>query len=336
MDKILKQGKIKSKSFKYKNEAVPVSVEYIEYEPSKLTLDDGITINSSCLNCYNLNCLTFENDGIVMEELSSSQTNLLCPTEAIFLNESGEVEISNEDCIGCGLCVVSCPVGAIYVGEKDIAVINRQNQTMEISEEPFHLEKYNKIKYSQAIQENEKKLRKIIKLINDLSTRTSVLNRLVCKSLQLTGLNTNITRQGDVNLRMDAISIDSDGCYILVEIEHTANLDSPRDILDDFAVFCSRYDVDKNKTSGLIVLTELPNKRTEYWELITDIEKIVKVKIATLPLSALLASVWSKSQLNLSDFYLGNNNTSARNAISKILGRSIKIPDKNDLIEASK
>lgn len=336
MDSILKQGKIKSKSFKYKNEAVPVSVRYMDQGPSKLTLNEGFTINSSCLNCYDLSCLTLKNDSIVMKELSISQTDILCPTEAIFLNESGEVKINDKDCIGCGLCVVSCPIGAIYIGNDDTAVINRQNQNMEIANEPFQLENCDIASSSPMIQENEKRLRKIINLIDGLLTRTSVLNRLVCKSLQLTGLNTNLTRQGDVNLRMDAVSADKDGYYILLEIEHTANLDSPRDILDDFAVFCSRYDIDKNKASGVIVLTELPNKRTEYWELITDIEAVVKVKIATLPLSALLALVWSRSQLNLNDFYLGKYNTSARTAISKILGRSIKIPDKNNLIEASK
>jgi len=335
MDNILKQRKVKSRSLKYKNGAIPVSVQHMGQEPSKLTLNEGTTINSSCLNCYNLSCLTLKSDSIVMDELSSSQTNILCPTDAIVLNESGDVEINNKNCIGCGLCVVSCPIGAIYIGKDDVAVINRKNQHLEITNEPFHLESHAIESSSPVIQENEHKFRRIINLIDGLLTRTSVLNRLVCKSLQLTGLNTNLTRQGDVNLRMDAISV-YNGDYILVEIEHMANLDSPRDILDDFAVFCSRYNKDKNKTSGVIVLTELPNKRTEYWELITDIEKVVKVKIATLPLSALLASVWSRSQLNLNDFYLGNNNTSARNAISKILGRSIRIPDKNNLIEASK
>ncbi|GAW87646.1 conserved hypothetical protein [Bathymodiolus platifrons methanotrophic gill symbiont] len=334
MDNILKQGKIKSKSFKYKNEAIPVIVQYMDQEPSKLTLSDESTINSSCLNCYDLNCLTLENNSIVMDELSSSQTNILCPTEAIFLNESGEVEINVQDCIGCGLCVVSCPVGAIYIGKEDVAIINRKNQSMEFSDEPFQVKCI--VKSSPAIQENEKKLRKIIKLINELPDRTSVLNKLVCKSLQLTGLDTNLTRQGDVNLRMDAVSIDINNNHILVEIEHTANLDSPRDILDDVAVFCSRYDIDKSKASGLIVLTELPNKRTEYWELITDIEKVVKVKIATLPLSSLLALTWSGSLLCLTDFYLGNNNTSARNATYKLLLRSINIPNKNSLIEAAK
>ncbi|TXL02827.1 hypothetical protein BMR07_16855, partial [Methylococcaceae bacterium CS1] len=288
MDNILKQGKIKSKSLKYKNGAIPVSVQHMDQEPSKLTLNEGSTINSSCLNCYDLSCLTLKNDSVVMDELSSSQTNNLCPTEAILLNESGEVGINEKNCIGCGLCVVSCPIGAIYIGKDDMAVVNRKNQNLEITNEPFHLESCDIASSSPAIQENEKRLRKIINLIDGLLTRTSVLNRLVCKSLQLTGLNTNLTRQGDVNLRMDAVSIYNDD-YILVEIEHTADLDSPRDILDDFAVFCSRYDIDKNKTSGLIVLTELPNKRTEYWELITDIEAVVKVKIATLPLSALLA-----------------------------------------------
>ena len=44
----------------------------------------------------------------------------MCPTEAIRRDESlGAVVISEEKCTGCRLCVMACPIEAIYFDEID-------------------------------------------------------------------------------------------------------------------------------------------------------------------------------------------------------------------------
>ena len=149
------------------------------------------------------------------------------------------------------------------------------------------------------------------------------------------GLSTYLTRQGDVNLRMDGLG-KSDESYLVIEIELNADLDAPRDILDDVAVFSSRYNIPKESIYGLIVLAELPNKRTEYWELIRDIEKVVDLKIFNVPLAALLTLFWSEKPLNYKDYKLNNNQTSARPALEVSLERKANLSVPSSLIEAAK
>jgi len=36
----------------------------------------------------------------------------VCPTDALY-RENGVVQLSREKCIGCGLCIVACPFGAV-------------------------------------------------------------------------------------------------------------------------------------------------------------------------------------------------------------------------------
>jgi Fe-S-cluster-containing hydrogenase component 2 len=75
----------KTKSFKLINSCIKLfifdnSASYIPY---------------ACLNCKELWCKTY------------------CPVDAIKVNKN-YILIKNEICIGCGLCVLVCPYGAIF------------------------------------------------------------------------------------------------------------------------------------------------------------------------------------------------------------------------------
>ena len=184
-------------------------------------------------------------------------------------------------------------------------------------------------------EETEALILDIIRQVKALGNASFAMNRLVAKLLSDLGISTYLTRQGDVNLRMDAVGADNELFYV-VETEFLASLDSPRDILDDVAVFCSRYDISKTKVIGIIVMCEFPNKRSEFWELINDIKKVVGLKIATIPLAALLTLYWNSADLVIADYFLDHKSMSARSAINEALGREINLPAKSNLIEAAK
>lgn len=335
MGKVLKQQKTNIQCYKYKNDAIPVFVEYQENKPALIGLSDMSIIESVCINCKQISCINLAQTTLVIPELSNSQVLKICPTDSIQINEIGKINIDSEHCIGCGLCVVACPVGAIYLNVDKVADINHLDHDLVNLENPIDLVKFSIENKNLAIRETEELFRNIIDKIDAMKLKTSTLNNLICNALSQAGVDTNLTRQGDINLRMDAIAKIQNN-FILIEAELYADLDAPRDILDDIAVFCSRRGVDKSLVSGMIVLAEHPNKRTEFWELLFDIYKVLEVNISIISLAALLTTVWSKSEIDLSLFNLDKNNMSARKSIRKVIGRDINLPHPCNLIEAAK
>ncbi|MDP2716485.1 4Fe-4S binding protein [Rheinheimera sp.] len=328
--------RIKNKTaYSYLDDSQRIDVLYVAGQPATLSFESGAVIKSSCINCFEESCLKIKVGENVWDDLRMSQTDVLCPTDAVFKDDDGNVSIDSDKCIGCGLCIAVCPVGAIHFNNQSKAVIHRDLSNLKRTDTPVVLNSLNISHSNQPIIESEPLIRGVLVNINMLDSRTATINRLVCKALQVTGIDTFLTRQGDVNMRMDGISAYGD-FHILVEVETVANLDSPRDILDDVAVFCSRNNVDKSKVKGMIVLPELPNKRTEFWELISDIKNVVDLDIMIVPLTALLSVAWNKTAMDVLLFNLSKDNTSAREGITILLGREPNLASPCNLVEAAK
>jgi ferredoxin len=68
----------------------------------------------------------------------------VCPTKAITWNESKKtLEIDDSKCINCGLCVKSCPVGAIKVATgKDLENIKQEYEKDERRTSDLFIERY--------------------------------------------------------------------------------------------------------------------------------------------------------------------------------------------------
>ena len=55
-----------------------------------------------------------------------------------------------------------------------------------------------------------------------------------------------------------------------------------RRILDDLSVLVSRYSIEKRKILPLSVINGFPNKRTDYYSVIEDIQKVLNIKVSSL------------------------------------------------------
>jgi ferredoxin len=335
MSKILKQNAIDVSHYKYSNDLIPVSVKYNQHKPAKLIFEDFSEQDSVCIHCNEFSCIKNDNELDSFLDLKNSQNYNICPTDAIKMSYSGIIEVDNEACIGCGLCVTSCPVGAIYLNKNHVAVINYDSDEIHYTNSSISFKNQNIQYENEVIRESEEHLSHIIKRINDMDFKITTINSLVFTGLNKLNLPTYLTRVGDVNTRMDAVGLYDDK-NVVIEIELSANLDSPRDVLDDVAVFCSRNSVDKNNVSGAIVLPEFPNKRTEFWELISDIKDVVDVDISVIPLTAILLFLWHRKDIKLEDFLLGREKTSTRDVINSTLRRDVNLDFPSNLIEAAK
>lgn len=120
-------------------------------------------------------------------------------------------------------------------------------------------------------------------------------------------------RKGDNSERFDAL-IDFGDYKSVVEIEipSTEILDAPRNILDDYAVLKCRKKEKDSDIVPLVICWDLPNKRTDYWNVITDIYTILGIKIKTISILALALHYWTETPLDLrgDDYYLDHSNSS--------------------------
>jgi carbon-monoxide dehydrogenase iron sulfur subunit len=54
---------------------------------------------------------------VICQHCASAPCKEVCPVEAITHKEDGTVYLDEEKCIGCGLCAIACPFGAISMSD---------------------------------------------------------------------------------------------------------------------------------------------------------------------------------------------------------------------------
>nr|DAE58939.1 MAG TPA: hypothetical protein [Caudoviricetes sp.] len=132
-------------------------------------------------------------------------------------------------------------------------------------------------------------------------------NELIRILFEGLGKKVYFPRKGDNSERFDAI-VDFDNYKSVVEIEipSTEILDAPRNLLDDYAVQKQRKKEKDKPIVPLVICWDLPNKRTDYWNVIKDINSILKIKIKTISILALALHYWTETPLDLEsdDYYL--------------------------------
>lgn len=132
-------------------------------------------------------------------------------------------------------------------------------------------------------------------------------NELIRILFEGLGKKVYFPRKGDNSERFDAI-VDFDDYKSVVEIEipSTEILDAPRNLLDDYAVQKQRKKEKDKPIVPLVICWDLPNKRTDYWNVIKDINSILKIKIKTISILALALHYWTETPLDLEsdDYYL--------------------------------
>lgn len=291
-------------------------IERIYLTPKKETLlecDSGEKIVSKCLNCKNKRCMYYENSEINSEEVQIPQNILkdVCPNNAIY-EKNNEIFINEEKCIGCGLCASRCEIGAIFIDGSAKISKGVTEDRLDIS---------NAIKIGNILEDEEKQLG----IVYNKLKKNNINSNIFARNLLIQcGMNTYLSRKGDVSLRMDGI-IYQDNSFGVLEVEFGNEvLDCPRDILDDIAILCSRYNYKKEKIYPLIISLSLPNNRTDYWHVINDIKNVLNIKIHTITIGALLIIMWNNRKLDIEQMpFLDSENILLKNNVEAIINKEI-------------
>lgn len=322
---------------------IPVALHFVPGKPSVVTFQSGVRTAGSCLRCHDAPCMFYQNDEVKtsnMPDFPADRSLEVCASGALLrANGVGAPEVNATDCIGCGVCVERCSVGAIHL--EPYAVITDNVNTAFIETVENHeadmrqtralfdvlLPTGHLLNESDEIIDN-------MKLRLDQTTRRigdKFPNHLARNLFLTTGIGAAMRRRGDNAVRMDLILGLPGTAWGVAEVEFggDAVLDSPRDILDDVAVLVSRRGWRMSEITALIVSDVLPNKRSEYWEIIQDIHSVLNIKVGTVTILALMLLVWNRKLLTLTPsnlFYVDKNTGSYRtNVLEPMLGRALNL-----------
>lgn len=313
--------------------------------PSMTTFSDNSKAVGSCLHCPDAPCMEYREEELVVRgfpQFPADAANQVCPTSALeWPIGSSAPSVNPAACISCGLCVSRCPVAAISLNGEGIAVVNDQpNEHFLSAGEPVSQEVVDKItkrfnnvsKVGRIFHENDQHLKAVFLKLERLGkTLGPQFPNLLSRNLLLeVGIGSAIRRRGDTNIRMDMVLGPPGVVHGVAEVEFGFGgiLDAPRNLLDNVAVLCSRYGFEKKQLVAMLVASELPNQRSEYWQLVRDIAEVLGVRIGSITWGALILIVWEGAKLTIrpeNEFYTDISSYSIREAVEKVLGRRLTV-----------
>jgi len=269
--------------------------------PTAITLADGRIGAGTCIGCGSAPCMKkHEHELTLFGTLNAfpGDPNLdVCPTRAIRWDDDNAVAIvAAEDCIGCGLCISRCPYGAISMANGLTACVETNDPDGLIVGGHFEGE-HSHPQYSGRIAKLDapaaSNLLNTVAALDD--TRTTLLVRNLLNEI---GLSIRTRRRGDTNMRIDAVGFSRDKRPFIAEIEMTTGvLESPRALLEDVAVLHSRYGYGVKDIDLVSVILAFPNVRSEYYQVIRDIEKVLGLRCHTITIGVIVAMLWNGVRL---------------------------------------
>lgn len=271
-------------------------IAFTPSEGAEITFADGSAGRAVCLGCHDAPCMGLEAQPSLDGELGtfpSDPSHDVCPTDAINWDAAGEMPtIEPESCVGCGLCAVRCPYGAISLSPDGIAVVETNDLdgiTAQVEEDATpHVMTVRQGALGSVTERFVRELPAVVENLTDTQT-----TRLVRNMLAMCGVVAYMRRKGDTNIRMDGLLRFDSGQIGVVELETGSEvLESPRTLLEDIAVLHNRFGMDVADIVPVSMIGRLPTVRTEYYRVIDDIKKVLNIKCRTLTLGALCMLMW--------------------------------------------
>lgn len=337
MSSTLKQYPRKYPPLQFRPDIKPVEARYsaVPTGQAAIVLSNGNESPASCIRCPDSPCIRRSPVNSLSDFGSlfpADQNQLVCPVDAIHWPlDSSAPEINDEKCISCGICIVSCPVSAIFFTDSELP---------RVAEEPSdYLIEGNASKADRSVKNVGQIYPNLSQLLTSVykgihqnrryggANFPNILTRNLLTSL---GINAMTRRQGDTNIRMD-ILLDDTKLIGVAEVEFDDDvLNSPRNLLDNIAVLSARYEVAKESIVPAVFTLSLPNVRSEYWQVLADINNVLGIKISTMSIGVLVLLLARNAKISISDlaeYYIDSDHRSLRAAASQSIGMEIDFPD---------
>ena len=280
-------------------------VQKVVFDPTGRTcvvLHDNRTGKGSCLGCGHAPCMEKHPSELslpgALEDYPGDPSLDVCPSRAIEWDGPNIVAtILSSDCIGCGLCISRCPYGAISLDSGATANVATDDPDSLLKLAAFSGEHASPIRSGLIAPLDAPAaaaMRESVGILSD--TRAALLIRNLLNEI---GMNARVRRRGDTNMRIDAVGYSRSERPFVAEIELSgAVIESPRALLEDVAILHARYGYAVADIDPVSVILSLPNLRSEYYQVIRDIESVLGLRCRTITVGALVALLWTNSRLD--------------------------------------
>ncbi len=277
----------------------------VHYKPGERTvvmLADGRAGAGTCLGCGSAPCMEKDDSELTLfgalDAFPGDPSRDVCPTKAIrWDGENSGAFVVVDDCIGCGLCISRCPYGAINLADGLTATVETADPHRLVVAGPMKGEHPEVKRSGQIATLDAPAATNLPTTVEALDDARATL--LVRNLLNEVGLNARTRRRGDTNMRIDAVGFSRSERPFVAEIETSAGvLESPRALLEDVAVLHSRYGYAVDAIDPVSIILSFPNVRSEYYQVIRDIKKVLGLRCRTITVGALVALLWNCVRLD--------------------------------------
>lgn len=301
-DFVVHKGRRTGGTFARHYGAEVADVHFEHEERTAVWLSDERAGAGSCLGCGSAPCMEKDASELALpgalDSFPGDPSLDVCPTRAISWDRAQAVAVvAKDDCIGCGLCIARCPYGAISLIDGQAAHVETSDPDKLIVVGPAEGEHPQPKRSGQIATLDAPAAAQIPATVGALEDARTTL--LVRNLLNEVGLNARTRRRGDTNIRIDAVGYSRSERAFVAEIETgVAVLESPRALLEDVAVLHSRYGYAVEGIDPVSVILSFPNVRSEYYQVIRDIEKVLGLRCRTVTIGALIALLWNSAKLD--------------------------------------
>jgi Fe-S-cluster-containing hydrogenase component 2 len=292
------------------SQGIPTKLLNVE---SKFEVSVGNT-QSPCWKCDDSPCIKLTMSASPLKMItkgSHSPDDSICPTKSITRNLNSEFEVDERTCVGCGLCVLACPVNSLALNTSS-----------------FPETKFSKLKDVGAEFHKERDVYALLmtrtpNTITSLGVMSAmeVVNKLLNqdkdgKSIRIyvrnifsnNGFATRIKIDGDTNDSFEVVA-EADPVVFPIEIAVGGDtLDSTRRIISGCARIIAKQTVSIERLKPILVVDQMPNSRSEIYRIIEDISNYLKLDIRIIPLNVL--QLISLHQIDLQKYLMSDNECS--------------------------
>lgn len=304
-----------------------------------------------CLACPDVPCMQYrpeENEYEPFPEFPAHPSADVCPSNAIKLPSGSTIPIiQQEACVLCGVCIERCPIGAIRLTPQGAILESGPPQQPYVVAGPEGHERTRKA--LEGIAREGRLLDETDEIVATIAERTAAVggagdifaNLMARNLLRAINHQAVMRRKGNAFLRMDLVLASARLPAVgEVELYDQAFLDTPRDILDDLAILVARHGWRLHKSAALAIPLHLPNKRSEYWALIEDIQSVTGVEIRTVSMLSMMLALWNRKEVDVTTdrhFFVTRSTESYRAGVLEImLGRRLRLNSPSTLVESVK